>query len=256
MSKLNAQHYHQNSTVQKSLADEALSWHIVQPNENILDIGCGDGVITAKLSQMAFQGKVLGIDPSSEMIALARQSFPKCNFPYLDFQIGKAEDSHGQNQYSLITAFNCLHWVEDLKQTFQHMYEALLPKGKLLALTYPAESPYWTLFTDVLQQSSWQNYFSHSVCPHWLTSELYTERVKSIGFHCLRVETLDGTVTYEHPEAFKNYVNGWLPCLLDASASVLSDYLDEVTQLVWKRYGAAQKDVIVPYKKLHLYLEK
>jgi trans-aconitate 2-methyltransferase len=256
MTQLNAEHYHQNSTVQKSLADELLSWHTIQPNENILDLGCGDGVITAKLSQMVPQGKVLGIDPSSEMIALARQGFPKSDFAHLDFQIGKAEDYHGQNHYSFITAFNCLHWVRDLKQAFQYMHEALLPQGKLLALTYPAESPYWTLFTEVLQRPIWQNYFSHSICPHWLTSELYRQLVQSTEFHCLRIETLDGTVTYENPEAFKNYVNGWLPCLFDASASVLSDYLDEVTQLVWKRYGTSQKAVIVPFKKLHLYLEK
>ena len=256
MTKLNAQQYHQNSTVQKSLAEELLSWHTVQLNENILDIGCGDGVITAKLSQMAFQGKVLGTDPSTEMIALAKQNFPKSDFSYLDFQIGKAEDSHGRNQYSLITAFSCLHWAKNLNNAFQHMYEALLPKGKLLALTYPAESPYWALFTEVLQRPIWKSYFSHNTCSHWLTSELYTQLVKSVGFHCLRIETVDGTVTYEHPDAFKNYVNGWLPCLFDASASVLSNYLDEVTQLVWQRYGTSQKAVVVPYKKLHLYLEK
>lgn len=256
MTKLDAQHYHENSTVQKGLADELLSWHTVQPNENILDIGCGDGVITAKLSQMVFLGKVLGIDPSTEMISLARQSFPKNGFPHLDFHIGKAEDSQGKNQYSLITAFSCLHWVRDLKQAFQHMHEALLPHGKLLSLTYPAESPYWLLFTEVLQQPIWQSYFSQSICSHWLTSESYIQCVKSIGFRCLRIETLDGTVVYENQEVFKNYVNGWLPCLLNVSSSVLLDYLDEVTQLVWKRYGTRKKEVIVPYKKLHLYLEK
>lgn len=258
MTTLDAKHYHENSTVQKSLADVLLSWHEIQPTERILDIGCGDGVVTAKLAKMAFRGQVVGIDPSEEMVALAKHTFSEnvSAYPNLEFRCGKAEKAHGKNQYSLITAFSCLHWVKDLKHAFQSIYDALLPQGKVLALTYPAESPYWSLFTEVLQQSTWQQYLPQSCCPYWLTSETYTQLVKLVGFTSLRIETLDDTVTYLNPEAFKDYVNGWLPCLFNASSSTLLDYLDEVTDLVWLRYGATQKEAKVPYKKLHLYLEK
>ena len=253
---LDARHYRNNSTVQKRLADILLSWHVVQPHEVILDVGCGDGVITAKLSTMASQGKVLGIDPSEEMITLAKETFPTNDFKNLYFCSGRAEDSHEQKHYSLITALNCLHWVKDLNKAFQQMHDALLPHGKLLALTYPAESPYWALFTEILQQPQWQSWYAKSICSYWLTSEDYQQLIQKIGFKILRMETVSETVTYATQEAFKDYANGWLPCLLDAPSNILADYLDEVAQLMWVKYGDNAAGVTVPYKKLHLYLEK
>ena len=73
-SKLNAEHYYSNSSTQKRLADDILYLHDFTGNENILDIGCGDGIISAKLATIAYNGKVTGIDPSKEMIAFTQQN--------------------------------------------------------------------------------------------------------------------------------------------------------------------------------------
>ena len=43
-------------------------------NEHILDIGCGDGVLTAGLAEADPQGSVIGIDSSAGTIEAARCS--------------------------------------------------------------------------------------------------------------------------------------------------------------------------------------
>src|SRR5580692_12110325 len=42
-----------------------------QPGERILDLGCGDGVLTGKLA--ALSARVIGIDSSPDMISAARR---------------------------------------------------------------------------------------------------------------------------------------------------------------------------------------
>ena len=47
---LNAQHYQQNSSFQEKCASEVLAQHQFSPTDLVLDIGCGDGKITAELA--------------------------------------------------------------------------------------------------------------------------------------------------------------------------------------------------------------
>jgi 2-polyprenyl-3-methyl-5-hydroxy-6-metoxy-1,4-benzoquinol methylase len=42
-----------------------------QPDECILDLGCGDGVLTKKIADIGC--KVIGLDSSSEFVAAARR---------------------------------------------------------------------------------------------------------------------------------------------------------------------------------------
>ena len=52
------------------------------PCDSALDVGCGDGVLTAKLSEGS--ARVTGIDISSEMIAFARETSSRPNVVYVE----------------------------------------------------------------------------------------------------------------------------------------------------------------------------
>jgi ubiquinone/menaquinone biosynthesis C-methylase UbiE len=43
----------------------------IRPNDNVLEVGFGPGVIIQRLSKLASAGRVAGIDPSREMVAQA-----------------------------------------------------------------------------------------------------------------------------------------------------------------------------------------
>lgn len=69
--------YVHNSELQRRWALAFLASNLQQlnGNEKILDIGCGDGKITAELSHLVMDGNVLGVDLSSEMLRLAQIKF-------------------------------------------------------------------------------------------------------------------------------------------------------------------------------------
>lgn len=52
-----------------------------------MDVGCGDGKITAQIGEKVPNGQVLGIDKSSSMIELAKLSFSQVIQQNLNFEI-------------------------------------------------------------------------------------------------------------------------------------------------------------------------
>ncbi len=66
---LDATYYQKNSNIQLNLANELLIQHHFKEDDFVLDVGCGDGKITDHIASLVCKGGVLGIDPSSEMIA-------------------------------------------------------------------------------------------------------------------------------------------------------------------------------------------
>lgn len=71
---LNAKTYNKYSFLQKSYSRVILNKVNFSGNESVLDVGCGDGVITSSLLKFVPNGKVIGIDPSQQMIELAKKN--------------------------------------------------------------------------------------------------------------------------------------------------------------------------------------
>ncbi|MGC9517062.1 MAG: class I SAM-dependent methyltransferase [Methanomicrobiales archaeon] len=71
-------------------------------HERILDIGCGDGRITAEIASKISEGCVLGIDNSIEMIKLAKESFSIKEFSNLKFKVMDACELNFQEDFHRI----------------------------------------------------------------------------------------------------------------------------------------------------------
>jgi trans-aconitate 2-methyltransferase len=67
----NAADYAANSAAQQIWARELIAQLRLRGDEHILDVGCGDGKVTAELARAVPKGSVTGIDASPEMIAFA-----------------------------------------------------------------------------------------------------------------------------------------------------------------------------------------
>ena len=124
--------YDKSSSAQKIWAEEVISKIKIKGDERVLDIGCGDGKITAHIASLLPQGSVLGIDSSAEMVRFAQSRFPFSSWPNLSFRYADARDLHLSGEFDLIVSFAALHWVLDHRPVLEGIKRSLKPGGRLM----------------------------------------------------------------------------------------------------------------------------
>src|SRR5689334_13566922 len=76
MTEWNAAEYAKRSRLQETMANEVLALLALEGVQHVLDVGCGDGKISAQIAARIPAGTVIGVDPSRDMIAFASNHFP------------------------------------------------------------------------------------------------------------------------------------------------------------------------------------
>lgn len=120
------------------LTSKVISYLDTQPNDRILDIGCGDGALTTNIAQDASLGYVLGLDASKSFISTAQEKYSaqNCNFKLLDCT--KLQECPEAVDGSWDKAFSnaAMHWIlrkPDIRtQFFDNVYKALKPGGRFI----------------------------------------------------------------------------------------------------------------------------
>jgi trans-aconitate methyltransferase len=84
--------YASNSTVQQTWARELIAKLKLSGDERILDVGCGDGKITAEIARAIPRGAAVGVDASPQMIEFANKTFPASKIPNLEFHVMDARE--------------------------------------------------------------------------------------------------------------------------------------------------------------------
>jgi len=109
----NPTEYARNSSAQLQWATELLSRVVLRGDESVLDIGCGDGKVTALIARRLPRGSALGVDASPGMVEFARASFPPAGHPNLSFRLMDATRLDLAGKYDLAFSNAALHWIED-----------------------------------------------------------------------------------------------------------------------------------------------
>lgn len=95
-----------------------------QPGERILDLGCGDGALTAKLVQK--NCNVLGIDSSSEQLAAAKARG-------LDVLLMDGESLEFDQEFDAVFSNACLHWLTRADRVVAGVWRSLKDGGRFVA---------------------------------------------------------------------------------------------------------------------------
>src|SRR5690348_12878050 len=85
-----AAEYSRHSQLQEAMANELLALIDLAGSERVLDVGCGDGRITARIAARVPEGMVVGVDSSRDMIAFASSHYPPSTQPNLRFEVSDA----------------------------------------------------------------------------------------------------------------------------------------------------------------------
>jgi SAM-dependent methyltransferase len=121
----NPETYNREAAFVPELGGGALEWLAPQPNEHILDLGCGDGQLTERIA--AAGGLVTGIDASSNMVAAARARG-------IDASQGAAESlPFADASFDAVFSNAVLHWVRGQDEMMDQVRRVLRPGGRFVA---------------------------------------------------------------------------------------------------------------------------
>ncbi|NET62062.1 MAG: class I SAM-dependent methyltransferase, partial [Symploca sp. SIO2E6] len=117
--------YAKSSSAQQIWARELIAKLNLQGNERVLDIGCGDGKITAEIANLVSDGSVVGIDNSEAMVQLAKTRYPISAFPNLQFHYADACQLPFEQEFTVIFSNAALHWIQDHLSVVQGISNSL-----------------------------------------------------------------------------------------------------------------------------------
>ena len=118
----NADVYARNARFVSDLGQPTLELLNPQPGERILDLGCGDGALTAQLSKIA---TVVGVDASPEMIAAACMRG-------LDARVADAQQLDFNEEFDAVFTNAAMHWMPRTDDVLRGVARSLRPGGRFV----------------------------------------------------------------------------------------------------------------------------
>ena len=118
----------------RALRKMTVAQALIKPGDSVLDVGCGTGEVTLLAKTRAKEGKVYGIDPAPEMIAVARSKAVRKKLD-VDFRLGVIEAlPFPDASLDVVTSSLMMHHLpEELKvRGLAEIYRVLKPGGRLL----------------------------------------------------------------------------------------------------------------------------
>lgn len=110
--KWNAADYAAHSSVQQAWARELMAKLALRGGEHLLDLGCGDGKVTAEIAQALPRGSATGVDASPQMIEFAKKTFPTRRFSNLEFHVMDARQISFPRSFDLVFRTPpCIGWM-------------------------------------------------------------------------------------------------------------------------------------------------
>jgi len=119
--------YEKASAHQKEWGTKLIAELHLQGTERILDLGCGDGALSAHIADLVPNGEVVGIDASRGMIEAAQSKVRK----NLRFLLMDIRELNYVEQFDVVFSNATLHWIKDHKPLLRNVGRALRRGGRL-----------------------------------------------------------------------------------------------------------------------------
>jgi trans-aconitate 2-methyltransferase len=194
-----------------------------QVGEDILDVGCGTGQLTAKIAEAGVS--IFGIDADAKMIEKAKINFPQLNFTVADarnFDLGKSFDKVFSNAV--------LHWINQPDLAIQSIFKHLKIGGSFVA-EFGGKGNIKLISQALVDALASKGLDLGELDKYWYFPSIsdYTQRLETNGFEVIFANLFDRPTPLE---AGENGMQNWLKMFASAFLSKLSsEQKDEVIQV-------------------------
>ena len=229
----NAADYAANSVVQQTWARELMAKLNLRGNEHILDVGCGDGKVSAEIARAVPRGSVVGVDASPQMIEFARRTFPPAKNPNLEFHVMDARKIKFARQFDFVFSNAALHWVDD-HRAFLRGASACLRSGGRLVVSCGGKGNAHDVFVALrpeMRLKRWRGFFRGMGKPYFFySSEAYKKWLPRFGFKLLGMRLSPKDAIYDSRDGFTAWLRTtWLPYTQRVPENTREEFIATVT---------------------------
>ena len=238
----NAETYARNARFVSDLGAPLLELLAPRPDQRILDLGCGDGALTAKIA--ASGASVLGLDASASQVAAASARG-------LEARLGEGTRLDFEGEFDAVFSNAALHWMKPPEAVVAGIARALKPAGRLVA-EFGGVGNVARIEAALMVALERRSFDARAANPWYFPSpDDYTALLAGAGF---QVESI---ALIPRPTPLAAGLAGWLETFSEPFTALLEParraaYLDEVTAAVRPHLCDAEGNWSADYVRLRL----
>lgn len=231
----NPEDYAKNSDAQLQWARSLTKGLNLAAYKSILDVGCGDGKITADFAATLPQSRIVGVDSSPEMVAYAAKQYPPSEYPNLSFAFVDARSLDFNQEFDLVFSNATLHWVKDHQKFLKGAKTALKERGKLIISCGGKGNAAQVLdtFAQLTAMDLWKPYFADFDNPYFFYGlEDYQAWLQQSGFSVKRLELVPKDMTHQGAAGLAGWIRTtWMPFTKYVPESQRNDFIAQFVEL-------------------------
>lgn len=249
--------YEKTSGHQREWGEKLIKELDLQGTERILDLGCGDGTLTAQLSSLVPKGTVVGIDASQGMIKVAQQKQGR----NLSFLLMDINDLDFSEEFNVVFSNATLHWVSDHQRLLSNVRRALCVDG-VVRFNFAGDgncSHFLKVIRESMALAGFSKYFEHITWPWYMPSvEDYKILAEDGGFGNAKVWGENADRFFPDAEALTEWIDQ--PSLVPFIACVADRDKASFRELVVRRMIEETKHpdgrCFETFRRINLYARK
>jgi trans-aconitate methyltransferase len=227
-------------------------------NEKILDLGCGDGALTAELAGLVPNGFVLGIDASQSMIETARKSHAGAG---LQFRLHDINAIDFESEFDLVFSNATLHWIKDHGKMLRNVFRSLKDRGTA-RFQFAAEgncSNLVRIVREVMSEQRYAAYFDEFDWPWYMPSvEEYRRLLENVPFAEKKVWIENADRYFESAEAMTKWIDqpSLVPFLACVAERARRPFRDAVVERMISRTRQRDGTCFETFRRLNVFARK
>ncbi|HLY09927.1 MAG TPA: methyltransferase domain-containing protein [Planctomycetota bacterium] len=214
----NPDRYEKNARFVSDLGGPVVDLLALKAGERVLDLGCGDGVLSAKL--VAAGARVVGVDTSASFVNAARRLG-------LDARLISGESLAFAAEFDAVFSNAALHWMKRAEAVIDGVWRALVPGGRFVG-EFGGIRCVETILAALIQALDRRGLDGRSAVP-WYFPDVpeYRGRLETRGFR------VDSIALIDRPTPLPGDIAGWLETFAESftarvPAADRAGFLEEV----------------------------
>nr|WP_312291448.1 methyltransferase domain-containing protein [Clostridium chromiireducens] len=250
--------YKEASKHQKEWGNKIIQEMNIKEDSFILDLGCGDGVLTQILSSKVPKGKVIGIDASKGMIDTAIEIREE----NLEFRFMDINNINFEEKFDLIFSNAALHWVKNHKKLFYKCNNVLKDGGRI-RFNFGGHGNcqnFFEVVKEITKYEEYNNYFKDFEWPWYMPS---THEYKELANEAKVFKNIN---IYEEnvDRYFQNeeQIIGWIdqptivPFISILPENIKQEFRDKVVEKMLERTKQEDGTYFETFRRINILAEK